>query len=68
MIHRRWCICVLDSGRPSALVWFRPPMAIGPVLTFLATPIRHLGECVGAFYVGEKEVGRGFRLLPEYVA
>ena len=35
---------------------FRPPMAVSPVLTFLAAPIRHLGECVGAFYVGEKEV------------
>ncbi len=35
---------------------FRPPMAISPVLTFLAAPIRHLGESVGAFYVGEKEV------------
>ena len=35
---------------------FRPPMAISPVLTFLAAPIRHRGECVGAFYVGEKEV------------
>ena len=27
-----------------------------PVLTFLAAPIRHLGESVGAFYVGEKEL------------
>ena len=35
---------------------FRPPMAVSPVLTFLAAPIRRLGECVGAFYVGEKEV------------
>ena len=27
-----------------------------PFLTFLAAPIRHLGESVGAFYVGEKAV------------
>ena len=31
-------------------------MAVSPVLTFLAAPIRHLGESVGAFYVGEKDV------------
>ena len=54
--------------RTLGLPEFPPPMAISPVLTFLAAPIRHLGECVGAFYVGEKDVGRGFRLLPEYVA
>ena len=54
--------------RTLGLPEFPPPMAISPVLTFLAAPIRHLGECGGAFYVGEKEVGRAFRLLPEYVA
>ena len=42
--------------RALGLPEFRPPMAVSPVLTFLAAPIRHLGECVGAFYVGEKEV------------
>ena len=31
-------------------------MAVSPVLTFLAAPIRHLGESVRAFYVGEKDV------------
>ena len=31
-------------------------MSTSPVLTFLAAPIRHLGESVGAFYVGEKEL------------
>ena len=42
--------------RALGLPAFRPPMAISPVLTFLAAPIRHLGESVGAFYVGEKAV------------
>ena len=42
--------------RALGLPEFRPPMAVSPVLTFLAAPILHLGECVGAFYVGEKEV------------
>ena len=41
--------------RALGLPEFRPPMAVSPVLTFLAAPIRHLGESVGAFYVGEKD-------------
>ena len=35
---------------------FQPPMAVSSPLPFLAAPIRHLGESVGAFYVGEKDV------------
>ena len=35
---------------------FQPPMAVSTPLPFLAAPIRHLGESVGAFYVGEKDV------------
>ena len=42
--------------RALGLPEFRPPMSTSPVLTFLAAPIRHLGESVGAFYVGEKEL------------
>ena len=42
--------------RALGLPEFRPPMAVSSVLTFLAAPIRHLGESVGAFYVGEKDV------------
>ncbi len=42
--------------RELGLPEFRPPMSTSPVLTFLAAPIRHLGESVGAFYVGEKEL------------
>ena len=40
--------------RALGLPAFRPPMATSPVLTFLAAPLRHLGESVGACYVGEK--------------
>ena len=43
---------VRELGLPE----FHPPMAVSSPLPFLATPIRHLGESVGAFYVGEKEL------------
>ena len=42
--------------RSLGLPEFQPPMAVSTPLPFLAAPIRHLGESVGAFYVGEKEV------------
>ena len=42
--------------RELGLPEFRPPMAVSSALPFLAAPIRHLGESVGAFYVGEKEL------------
>ena len=40
-----------EQGLPE----FRPPFQVSGVLPFLAAPIRHLGERVGAIYVGEKE-------------
>ena len=43
---------VRELGLPE----FHPPMAVSSPLPFLAAPIRHLGESVGAFYVGEKGV------------
>ena len=43
---------VRELGLPE----FYPPMAVSSPLPFLAAPIRHLGESVGAFYVGEKEL------------
>ena len=43
---------VRELGLPE----FQPPMAVSSPLPFLAAPIRHLGESVGAFYVGEKEL------------
>ena len=42
--------------RELGLPEFLPPMAVSSPLPFLAAPIRHLGESVGAFYVGEKEL------------
>ena len=42
--------------RSLGLPEFQPPMAVSTPLPFLAAPIRHLGESVGAFYVGEKDV------------
>ena len=42
--------------RSLGLPEFQPPMAVSTPLPFLAAPIRHLGESVGAFYVGEKNV------------
>ena len=41
--------------REQGLPEFRPPFQVSGVLPFLAAPIRHLGERVGAIYVGEKE-------------
>ena len=35
---------------------FQPPMAVSSPLPFLAAPVRHRGEGVGAIYVGEKDV------------
>ena len=43
---------VRELGLPE----FHPPMAVSSPLPFLAAPIRHLGESVGAFYVGDKEL------------
>ena len=43
---------VRELGLPE----FHPPMSVSSPLPFLAAPIRHLGESVGAFYVGEKEL------------
>ena len=42
--------------RSLGLPEFRPPFPVSSTLPFLAAPIRHLGESVGAIYVGEKEV------------
>ena len=42
--------------RELGLPEFLPPMAVSSPLPFLAAPLRHLGESVGAFYVGEKEL------------
>ena len=41
--------------RSLGLPEFRPPFAVSPVLPFLAAPIRHRDEGIGAIYVGERE-------------
>ena len=41
--------------RELGLPEFRPPFPASSVLQFLAAPIRHLGERIGAIYIGEKE-------------
>ncbi len=41
--------------RALGLPEFRPPMPVSAVLSFLAAPIRHRGEWVGAIYVGENQ-------------
>ena len=41
--------------RELGLPEFRPPMAVSSPLPFLAAPLRHRGEGVGAINVGEKE-------------
>ena len=39
---------------------FTPPFPVSAVLPFLGVPIRHMGERIGAFYVGETEASREF--------
>ena len=46
--------------RALGLPEFRPPIAVSAILPFLAAPIRHRGERVGAIYVGETVTGRAF--------
>ena len=51
--------------RSLGLPEFRPPVPVSPRLSFLATPIRHRGERVGIFFLGEKEGGRAFSVEDE---
>ena len=39
---------------------FRPPAAVGGVLSFLAAPVLHRGERVGNIFVADKEAGQEF--------
>ena len=39
---------------------FRPPFQTGSTIPFLAAPIRHLGERVGAIFVGDTHTGEEF--------
>ena len=42
------------------LTEFQPPMPVSPILSFMAAPLHHRGECVGTIYVAEKDGGREF--------
>ena len=46
--------------RSMGLPELRPPVAVGPVVSFLAAPVLHLGQRVGNIYLAEKEAGEEF--------
>ena len=51
---------LLGHVRSLGLPEFRPPLAVGPVVPFMAAPVIHRGELAGHLYVAEKEGGREF--------
>ena len=51
---------LLGHIRSMGLPELRPPLPVGPVVSFLAAPVLHRGERVGHLYVAEKEAGREF--------
>ena len=51
---------LLGHIRSLGLPEFHPPVAVGPVVPFLAAPVSHRGERVGDLYVAEKESGGEF--------
>ena len=51
---------LLGHVRSLGLPEFRPPVAVGPVVPFMAAPVIHRGELAGHLYVAEKEGGREF--------
>ena len=46
---------LLGHIRSAGLPEFPPPLAAGPVISFLASPMLHRGERVGNIYLAEKE-------------
>ena len=48
---------LLGHVRSLGLPGFRPPVAVGPVVPFMAAPVIHRGELAGHLYVAEKEGG-----------
>ena len=46
---------LLGHVRSLGLPEFRPPVAVGPVVPFMAAPVIHRGELAGHLYVAEKE-------------
>ena len=51
---------LLAHIRSAGLPEFPPPLAAGPVISFLASPMLHRGERVGNIYLAEKEYGEEF--------
>ena len=51
---------LLGHIRSMGLPELRPPLPVGPVVSFLAAPVLHRGERVGNLYVAEKEGVREF--------
>ncbi|MXY22035.1 MAG: response regulator [Dehalococcoidia bacterium] len=51
---------LLGHIRSAGLPEFPPPLAAGPVISFLASPMLHRGERVGNIYLAEKEHGEEF--------
>ncbi|MXY79050.1 MAG: GAF domain-containing protein, partial [Chloroflexi bacterium] len=51
---------LLGHIRSAGLPEFRPPLPIGPAVSFLAAPIRRQGKQVGNIFVAEKEAGEEF--------
>ena len=51
---------LLGHIRSLGLPEFRPPVAVGPVVPFLAAPVFHRGQRVGDLYVAEREGGGEF--------
>ena len=51
---------LLGHIRSMGLPEFRPPLPVGPVVSFLAAPVLHLGERVGNIYLAEKEAEEEF--------
>ena len=51
---------LLGHIRSMGLPELRPPMAVGPVVSFLTAPVLHLGQRVGSIYLAEKEAGEEF--------
>ena len=51
---------LLGHIRSMGLPELRPPLPVGPVVSFLAAPILHRGERAGNIFVAEKESGEEF--------
>ena len=51
---------LLGHVRSLGLPEFRPPLAVGPIVPFMAAPVIHRDELAGHLYVAEKEGGREF--------